>query len=128
MLLYSSRFTSLLLFSFRLISLLLIFSVNFALFGSVSKITLKFNNPGYRKGELEFNASPIANESDENENENENEEDVDPDDYDSDRCTDDQFTCKNSLCISVDQRCDGTRHCSDGSDELNCIINKSSGD
>lgn len=72
------------------------------------------NREGYAKGEHEFNASQIV-ESEEDDND-------DPEDYDS--CTDDQFTCKNSDCISVDKRCDGTRHCHDGSDELNCAFNK----
>lgn len=73
-----------------------------------------------------YNASPIVGESDENENIAE--DDQEPEDYDGERCSDDQFTCKNSQCISVTQRCDGTRHCSDGSDELSCVINKSTGD
>lgn len=79
------------------------------------------NWEGYAKGEHEYNASPTV-ESDEDENEIEDA--VEPEDYDSDRCSDDQFACKNLDCISIDQRCDGTRHCHDGSDELNCAINK----
>lgn len=74
---------------------------------------------------MEYNTSPII-ESEENEVDN-IEDEVEAEDYE-DRCSDDQFTCKNSDCISVDQRCDGTRHCSDGSDELNCAFTKSSGD
>lgn len=81
---------------------------------------------GYAKGEQEYNASPIVGESDENENEIE--EDVEPEDYEGDRCSDDQFTCKNLQCISVDQRCDGTRHCTDESDEFNCTFHRPPGD
>lgn len=55
-------------------------------------------------------------------------EDEDPDDYDSDRCTDDQFTCKNSDCIPVRLRCNGNKDCRDGSDEFECEFKKSSGD
>lgn len=75
---------------------------------------------------MEYNASPII-ESEENEVDN-NEDDVDVEDYDENRCSEDQFTCKNSACIPVDKRCDGTRHCIDGSDESNCSYTKSSGD
>lgn len=101
-------------------------SINFALF------EIKLNLPcekklkikGYAKGEQEYNSLAIV-DSEENENEI---DEAEPEDYDSDRCSEDQFTCKNSDCISVNQRCDGTRHCRDGSDELNCAFNKSSGD
>lgn len=82
---------------------------------------------GYARGAEEYSSLPTAHESDENDN-NEDGDDIEPEDYDNERCTDDQFTCKNLQCINLDQRCDGTRHCNDGSDELNCTFNKPSGD
>ena len=32
-------------------------------------------------------------------------------------CRDDQFTCKNELCVSQEMVCDGNDDCGDGSDE-----------
>ena len=72
---------------------------------------------GYARGELDYNILPVTHESVE-------EDEEEPEDYDSERCSQDQYTCKNLQCIKVDQRCDGTRHCSDGSDEVNCTLIK----
>lgn len=33
------------------------------------------------------------------------------------RCQDNQFQCKNKMCIPVSSHCDGVEDCSDGSDE-----------
>ncbi|KAI8512244.1 CUB and sushi domain-containing protein 2 [Branchiostoma belcheri] len=35
-------------------------------------------------------------------------------------CTPEEFTCWNGDCIDLTLTCDGTRHCSDGSDEIIC--------
>lgn len=76
---------------------------------------------GYAQGEEEYNAMPTTHESEENDID----EFSEPDDYESDRCSEQEFTCKNnSQCINLDQRCDGTRHCIDGSDESDCDFNK----
>ncbi|XP_051164706.1 uncharacterized protein LOC127283717 isoform X2 [Leptopilina boulardi] len=38
-------------------------------------------------------------------------------------CLDDEWTCKNSLCIPLVKHCDGTMNCYDHSDEYNCECN-----
>ncbi|XP_051771492.1 low-density lipoprotein receptor-related protein 2 [Ctenopharyngodon idella] len=38
------------------------------------------------------------------------------------QCTSAQFQCSNGQCISQDWRCDGTKDCTDDSDELNCPL------
>ncbi|XP_078692043.1 uncharacterized protein LOC144922256 [Branchiostoma floridae x Branchiostoma belcheri] len=35
-------------------------------------------------------------------------------------CTPEEFTCWNGDCVNTTLTCDGTRHCSDGSDEIIC--------
>lgn len=35
-------------------------------------------------------------------------------------CGSDQFQCNNGQCIDIGWRCDGTKDCTDDSDELNC--------
>lgn len=35
-------------------------------------------------------------------------------------CLDDEWTCKNTLCIPLVKHCDGTMNCYDHSDEYNC--------
>ncbi|XP_019614809.1 PREDICTED: chymotrypsinogen A-like [Branchiostoma belcheri] len=35
-------------------------------------------------------------------------------------CTPEEFTCWNGDCVDLTLTCDGTRHCSDGSDEIIC--------
>ncbi|CAH1274043.1 CSMD3 [Branchiostoma lanceolatum] len=35
-------------------------------------------------------------------------------------CSPDEFTCRDGDCINMTLSCDGTRDCSDGSDEINC--------
>lgn len=35
----------------------------------------------------------------------------------ADGCTKDEFTCDNGQCIPNVYKCDGRRHCGDGSDE-----------
>ena len=37
-------------------------------------------------------------------------------------CLDDQFTCVDGTCVSLEQRCDLTRDCADGTDETNCPL------
>lgn len=38
-------------------------------------------------------------------------------------CLDDEWTCKNTLCIPLVKHCDGTMNCYDHSDEYNCECN-----
>ena len=40
-----------------------------------------------------------------------------PDDF---VCPHNLFTCNNKECVNSSSRCDGSKHCSDGSDEWNC--------
>ena len=40
------------------------------------------------------------------------------------RCPNNLYTCKNEECVISTARCDGTRHCSDGSDEQGCKKDK----
>ncbi|KAG1651176.1 Basement membrane-specific heparan sulfate proteoglycan core protein [Nymphon striatum] len=40
--------------------------------------------------------------------------------FEADRCSHHEFRCQNNQCISRRARCDGIRHCRDGSDELQC--------
>lgn len=102
----------------------LIFVLNLTKKPKLDKITQNYE--GYAQGMRDYHTHDISNaivpESDENE------EEPEPEDYDGDRCTDDQFTCKNSVCIAIDQRCDGRRNCADGSDELDCTFNRRSGE
>ena len=35
-------------------------------------------------------------------------------------CKEEEFTCNNGLCISLEERCDSVKHCKDWSDELDC--------
>ena len=35
-------------------------------------------------------------------------------------CTEDQFSCDDGRCIMIEHRCDGTIHCRDTTDEMNC--------
>lgn len=35
-------------------------------------------------------------------------------------CNEDEFQCKNGLCIDANDRCNGIKDCYDGSDELKC--------
>lgn len=35
-------------------------------------------------------------------------------------CDSGEFQCTNGQCINLDWRCDGTKDCTDDSDELNC--------
>lgn len=90
---------------------------------------LEIEKAGYAQGEKFYNndhgATPIV-DGDENDIDN-NDDEHEPDDYDG-GCTYDEFTCKNQKCIPQTQRCDGTRHCDDESDELGCNFNKSPGD
>ena len=37
-------------------------------------------------------------------------------------CSQDQFTCRDGLCLARDQRCDGQPQCRDSSDELRCSV------
>ncbi|KAG0704991.1 Low-density lipoprotein receptor 1 [Chionoecetes opilio] len=37
-------------------------------------------------------------------------------------CQEDQFTCVDGTCVSLEQRCDLTRDCKDGSDETSCPL------
>lgn len=44
-----------------------------------------------------------------------------PKDFDMASCPQRNFTCENGLmCVAESERCDGTLHCSDGSDEVRC--------
>ncbi|KAG9350071.1 hypothetical protein JZ751_026424, partial [Albula glossodonta] len=43
-----------------------------------------------------------------------------PDSHCLGQCESGQFQCSNGQCIDQDWRCDGTKDCSDDSDELNC--------
>ena len=35
-------------------------------------------------------------------------------------CFEDEFTCDDGLCVFLQQRCDGVKHCADNSDETHC--------
>ena len=39
-------------------------------------------------------------------------------------CGEDEFTCSNGLCVSINERCDSARHCDDWSDEIGCSLTK----
>ena len=37
-------------------------------------------------------------------------------------CSEEEFTCKDGSCVSMDQRCDGVLDCQDGLDEKECEL------
>lgn len=41
------------------------------------------------------------------------------------RCSHHEFRCQNNQCINRRARCDGIRHCRDGSDEIQCGMSQS---
>ncbi|CAK8680068.1 unnamed protein product [Clavelina lepadiformis] len=40
----------------------------------------------------------------------------------TDTCSNDEFRCWNGSCIPFEQKCDGVRHCTDDSDEIECVL------
>ena len=47
---------------------------------------------------------------------------------DAKKCADDQFKCKTGECISIRNKCDKKKDCSDGSDEANCFVSQEKSD